>query len=153
MRALWHLATGLIEHRCEPYSIWRRSKGGDPRLVSDLQGVWMQLLGIELPREMETNCLLPPLQYCKCKTSLSLRVCVVFRGPWEKKKKKSKSCRNRQKWEGARHSCTLLTKGLPRSAPFHTAPLSNFIPVFLWIFQEVLLLGKVFEGKKWLHGK
>lgn len=50
MRALWHLATGLIEHRCEPYSIWRRSKGGDPRLVSDLQGVWMQLLGIELPR-------------------------------------------------------------------------------------------------------
>lgn len=50
MRALWHLATGLIEHRCELYSIWRRSKGGDPRLVSDLQGVRMQLFGIELPR-------------------------------------------------------------------------------------------------------
>lgn len=51
MRALWHLATALIEHRCEPYSVWTRSKGRVLRLVSDLQvGVWMQWLDIELPR-------------------------------------------------------------------------------------------------------
>lgn len=103
---------------------------------------------------METNLLLPPLQYCRCKTSLSLSVCVVFCGPWKKSQYmwKQKSCRNRQKWEGARHSYTLLTKGLPRSAPFHTAPLSNFIPVFLWILQEVLLPGKVFEEKNGYMG-
>lgn len=33
---------------------------------------------------METNLLPSPLQYCRCKTSLSLRLCVVFRGPWKK---------------------------------------------------------------------
>lgn len=65
---------------------------------------------------------------------------------------KQKFCRNRQKWEGDRQSCTLLTKGLPRSAPFHIPPLSNFIPVFLWILQEVLLPGKVFEGKNGYMG-
>lgn len=102
---------------------------------------------------METNLLLPPLQYCKCKTSLSLRVCVVFRGPWKKgnicESKSSVDIGRNGRGPGIHGHC--LPRGFLR-APFHTAPLPNFIPVFLCILQEVLLPGKVFEGKNGYMG-
>lgn len=53
---------------------------------------------------------------------------------------------------GGQAVISLLTKGLPRSAPFHIPPLSKFIPVFLWILQEVLLPGRVFERKNGCTG-
>lgn len=63
---------------------------------------------------------------------------------------KQKFFGNRQKWEGARHSCTLLTKGLPRSAhcSFPIAPFSNFIPVFLSeYYKKCYYLGKCLREK------